>query len=75
MKDSEMHELETDNVFLSLIQDFGNKCRNEPWVAVGSVLKTYTRQRSAQPPLEQPPLETQFIFVLKGIGAATYEMS
>lgn len=70
MKDAEMRELETDNVFLSLIQDFGQKCRNEPWVAVGAVLKTYTRPR---PPLEQPPLETQFIVILKGIGAATYE--
>jgi hypothetical protein len=53
-----------DSVFMSLIQDFVKKCLNEPWVAVGTVLKA----RSAQPPLELPP-ETQFIVVLKGIGA------
>ena len=73
MKDAEMHELETDNVFLTLIQDFGKKRRKESWVAVGAVLNRSTHPRSAQPPLKQPPLETQFIIVLKGIGAATYE--
>jgi hypothetical protein len=73
MKDAEMHELEMDNVFLSVVQDFGNKRLKEPCVAVGKVLKAYTHPRGAQPLLEQPPLDTQFIVVLKGIGADTYE--
>ena len=73
MKDIEMCELEMDNVFMSLIQDFGEKCLKEPWVAVGTVLKAYTHRRSAQLPLKLPPLETQFIVVLKGIGAETYK--
>src|ERR1700737_3896984 len=51
---NEMCELEMDNVFLSLIQDFAEKCRKEPWVAVGTVLKLYTHRRSAQPPLKLP---------------------
>ena len=73
MNDVEMHELETGNVFLSLIQDFGKKRVKEPWVAVGAVLRAYTHPRRAQPPLKPPPLQTQFIVVLKGIGADTYE--
>ena len=73
MKDAEMHELEMDNVFMSLVQDFGKKRLNEPWVTVGTVLKAYTHPRSAQPLLEHPPLDTQFIVVLKGIGTDTYE--
>ena len=72
MKDVEMRELEMDNVFLSLVQDVGEKGLEEPWVAVGTQL-TDTHGCSAQPPLKLPPLETQFIVVLKGIGAETYE--
>jgi len=72
-KDVEMDELEMDNVFLSMVQDFGNKRRNEPWVAVGSVLRVYARPRRAQPALDHPPLENQFIVVLKGVGANTYK--
>jgi hypothetical protein len=73
MKDAEIHELEMDNVFLSLVQDFGKKCLKEPWAAVGTVLRAYTHPGIAQPPHKQPPLETQFIIVLKGIGVDTYE--
>lgn len=69
MTDAEIQE--SDNVFLSLVQDFGEKRLKEPWIAVGKVLKPYTRPRSAQPLLEQPPLETQFIVILKGIGTDT----
>jgi hypothetical protein len=69
----EIYELEMDNVFMSLVQDFGDKCLKEPWVAVGTVLRAYTRPRTTQPPLKRPPLETQFIVVLKGIGTDTYE--
>jgi len=70
-KDAETHELEMDNVFLSLVQDFGKKRLKESWVAVGNVLKTYAHPRRA--PLGRPPLETQFIVVLKGIGVDTYK--
>jgi hypothetical protein len=73
MKDDEIHGLEMDSVFLSLVQDFGKKRLKEPWVAVGAVLRAYTHPRSTQPPLKQPPLETQFIIILKGIGVDTYE--
>jgi hypothetical protein len=55
------------------VQDFGKKRRNEPRVAVGSVLRAYTHPRGAQPLLKRPPLNTQFIVVLKGIGAETYK--
>ena len=71
MEGVEMPALETENVFMSLVQDFGKKRRKEPWIAVGNVLRTYTRPRRAQPSLEHP-LETQFIVVLKGIGTNTY---
>jgi len=73
MKDADMHKSETGNVFLSVVQDFGKKRRKEPWVAVGTVLRAYTHPRRGQPPLGQPPLQTQFIVVLKGIGTDTYE--
>ena len=73
MKDVETDELETENVFMSLVQDFDKKRRNEQWVIVGSVLRAYTHPRRAQPPLKRPSLKTQFIVVLKGIGADTYE--
>jgi hypothetical protein len=36
-------------------------------------IETYTRPCKAQPPLQLPSLETQFIVVLKGIGEDTYE--
>jgi hypothetical protein len=73
MTDAEMHESEMDNVFLSLVQDFGKKRPKEPWVAVGKALKAYTRPRSVQPLLKQAPLDTQFIVILKGIGTDTYK--
>src|ERR1700737_2156994 len=71
MQGVEMHGKKIDNVFLSLIQDFGKKRVKEPWVTVERVLKGYTHPRHAHPPL--PPRDTQFIVVLKGIGAETYE--
>jgi hypothetical protein len=55
-----------DNVFLSLIQDFGKKHVKESWVTVKRVLKGSTHHpRDAHPPL--PPRDTQFIVVLKGM--------
>jgi hypothetical protein len=60
----EMSELDTDNVFLSLIQDFGEKSRKEPWVSVGTILRTHR---------PSPELGTQFIIVLNGIGTDTYQ--
>jgi hypothetical protein len=73
MKDVEMPELDTDNVFLSLIQDFGKKHRKELWVKVGKILRTHTHPRLSHPPPEPIPLGTQFFVVLKGIGANTYQ--
>ena len=73
MEDVEMHTLEMENVFMSLVQDFGKKRRKEQWIAVGNVVRTYTRPRRVQLPLNNPPLETQFIVVVKGIGTETYE--
>ena len=72
MKDVEMHESETDNVFLSLIQDFGKKRLKETWVTVGTILRMHRIPRTAHPSLALP-LDTQFIVVLKGIGADTYQ--
>jgi hypothetical protein len=66
-------KLEMQNVFMSLVQDFGTKLRREPWVRVGEILQTPTRPRAAQPPLKRPPLSTQFIVVAKGIEADTYQ--
>jgi hypothetical protein len=71
MKGVEMHGKKTDNVFLSSLQDFGKKCEEEHWVTVETVLKGHAHPRGAHPPL--PPRDTQFIVVLKGIGAETYE--
>jgi hypothetical protein len=70
MKDVEMPELDTDNVFLSLIQDFGAKRRKEPWVNVGKILRTHRHPRPSYPP---PEPGTQFIIILKGIGTNTYQ--
>lgn len=67
-KDVQIPELDTDNVFLSLILDFGTKCRKEPCVNVGKILRTHRHPR-----LSHPELGTQFIIVLKGIGANTYQ--
>jgi hypothetical protein len=73
MKDIETSKLETDNVFLSLIQDFGEKRLNETWITVGTTLKTHREPHLAQQPLKRPPLDTQFIVILKGIGTNTYQ--
>jgi hypothetical protein len=73
MKDLETERLEMNNVYMSLIQDFGKKRRNESWITVGSVLATYNRPHVAQPHLTRPPLKSQFIVVLKGIGTDTYQ--
>jgi hypothetical protein len=79
MQGVEMPKLEmdnvsnSDNVFLSLIQDFGEKRLKETWVTVGSILRTYRMPRIAQPPLTPQPLGTQFIVILKGIGVNTYQ--
>src|SRR6202011_951751 len=69
MQGVEMHGKKTDNVFLSLIQDFGKKHVKESSVTVERVLQGYTRDEN----LPLPPRDTQFIVVLKGIGAETYE--
>jgi hypothetical protein len=70
MKDIETSELETDNVFLSLIQDFSKKRLKDTWI---TVLRTYRKPHLAQPPLKRLTLDTQFIVILKGIGLNTYQ--
>ena len=72
MKDVEMPEF-GDNVFLSLIQDFGKKRRKEPWVSVGEILRTHKHPRLSHPPPQPIPLGTQFVVILKGIGTNTYQ--
>src|ERR1700737_2781618 len=69
----EVPELDTDNVFLSLIQDFGKKCRKDPWVSIGKILRMHTQSRLSHPPPERRPLDTQIFVVLKGIGVNTYQ--
>jgi hypothetical protein len=73
MKGVEMTESDTDsdNVFLSLIQDFGKKRLKEPWVQVGQILRTHRKLRKTHPPA--PPVRTQFFVILKGIGINTYQ--
>ena len=65
----------TENVFMSLVQDFGNKSKNESSVSIGEILPDFfearvLRSRSIQYPRPEPI--TQFIVVLKGIGPETY---
>jgi hypothetical protein len=71
MKGVKMHGKNTKNVFLSLIQDFGPKRVKDSWVTVETVLKGFTYPRGAQPP--PPERDTQFIVLMRGIGAETYE--
>ena len=40
IKDVERDKLETNNVFMSLVQNIGKKRRNEPWVTVGTRILT-----------------------------------
>jgi hypothetical protein len=73
MNDVEMSELHSDNVFLSLIQDFDKKCRKEAWVSVGAILRTHRYPRRCHPPREPIPLDRQVVVILKGASENTYE--
>jgi hypothetical protein len=73
MEDIKTSGLEMDNVYLSIIQDFGKKRLKDPWITVTTALRTYSKPRFAQPPLERPPLDTQFIAILQGVGPKTYQ--
>jgi len=82
-KETEREKMQTDkdkniekaeNVFMSLVQDFGNKSKNESSVSIGEILPEFSeaevRSRSIEYPRPEPI--TQFIVVLKGIGPETY---
>ena len=65
----------TKNVFMSLVQDFGNKSKNESSVSIGEILPEFfgirvLQSRSIELPRPEPIM--QFIVVLKGIGPETY---
>jgi len=64
----------TENVFMSLVQDFDNKSKNESSVSIGEILPEFSeaevRSRSIEYPRPEPI--TRFIVVLKGIGPETY---
>src|SRR5271167_4113607 len=66
----------TGNVFLSLVQDFGNKSKKEHPVSIGEILPEFSQQkvlRSRTVVIKPKPNPiTQFIVVLKGIGPDTY---
>ena len=60
---------------MSLVQDFGNKSKNESSVSIGEILPDFfearvLRSRSIQYPRPEPI--TPFIVVFKGIGPETY---
>ena len=74
MTDVDTETAEVDNVFVPVIQDFGSQRQNEAWVSLGETLTAYRRPHQAQPHLEtRPPLRTQFIVVMKGIGTNTFQ--
>ena len=65
----------TENVFMSLVQDFGNRSKTEAPLSIGEILPQFfgakvLRSRVVEYPHPQPI--TQFIVVLKGIGPETY---
>ena len=64
---------ETDNVFMSLVQDFGNRSKKEYPISVGEILpeRRFTRPSPYRQVVEIKPT-TQFIVILKGIGPETY---
>lgn len=68
----------TDNVFLSLVQDFGPKLRREKFVTLGELVPhpspEYSHARAAQPPLKTPEPKNQVVIILKGIGPSTYRL-
>ena len=73
--DKERRTVNSENVFMSLVQDFGNRSKNEVPISIGEVLPELVeakvlRSRVVEYPRPQPI--TQFIVVLKGIGPETY---
>jgi hypothetical protein len=65
----------TGNVFMSLVQDFGNKSKKkEPLVSIGGILPEFRPEKihRSRTVIVEPNPTTQFIVVLKGIGPETY---
>jgi hypothetical protein len=56
------------NVFMSLVQDFGKKLVNEEWVSVGGIRSVRQNLRCAP-----CPPKSQFFAILKGVGSETYK--
>jgi hypothetical protein len=67
----------TGNVFLSLVQDFGNKSNKDHPVSIGEILPEFSQEKVLQSCTvvikPKPNPITQFIVVLKGIGPDTYQ--
>lgn len=65
---------ETENVFMSLVQDFGNKSKKESSVSIGEILPEFRGERvlRSRTVVVEPNPISQFIVVLKGIGSDTY---
>ena len=59
---------DSENVFMSLVQDFGKKLVKEEWVSVGGIRCVRQNRRRAS---DSP--KSQFFAILKGIGSETYK--
>jgi hypothetical protein len=74
--DDELDQMSiTDNVYLSLLQDFGPKLKRESFVSFGDLVPcAYRIPRAAQPALKTQTEErtNQVVIILKGIGPSTY---
>jgi len=57
---------DSENVFMSLVQDFGKKFVKEEWVSVGGIRCVRQNRRRDSP-------KSQFFVILKGIGSETYK--
>lgn len=70
----EVSDLDTRNVFMSIVPDFGKKLKREDWISVGHPVnfhKYETRQSTNDEIHHQ--FQKQIYVVLKGSGDTTYE--
>jgi hypothetical protein len=58
----------SENVFMSLVQDFSSKGAREKWVTVGGIRSAHDLRNT-----QSRPLRSQFFVILKGIGSETYK--
>jgi hypothetical protein len=63
---------ETGNVFMSLVQDFGNRSKKESPISIGEILPERRLTRPSKNRQVEINPTMQFIVVLKGIGPETY---